>query len=55
MRTKFWGLILFGAAMVLSGCVERHYSPYYHGGSGYYGDHHDRWHEQGRHRDDDHR
>lgn len=51
MRIYFGFLILLGAALVLSGCVERHYAPYYYGGGGYYGGYgyydrdHGRWHD----------
>ena len=52
MRRFFGCLILLGAAMVLSGCVQRYYRPYYHDHDGYYRDdgyayrhHHDRWHD----------
>jgi len=60
MRTRFAGLILFGIAIVLSGCVERSYRPYYYRGGGYYGpyrydrDHHHRRHDDDRDRFRDH-
>lgn len=64
MRTYLACLILFGTAMVLSGCVERHYRPYYDGRGGYYGgyyggyshrDRHHRRHYDDRYRFRDHR
>ena len=58
MKKSFACLILLGVAMVLSGCVERHYRPYYHDRDGYYGgdrygEHHYRRYDDGGHHHDD--